>query len=176
MTLFWYRQFITCLPKYSWRFQAVLWNLGTSWTSKIASKCRTKPNIQIGTQVISSDPLLWHIVRFNLMQNTNFECLLEVKALRWGQLSISCLCLSLNFTWAIKGAQILWQFLALFYSRLEGQYKAKRRKMKQKGLIKKSLLLKAKGYSYVANVTFQMMNFSFLANVSAIFTFRVCVV
>lgn len=26
--------------------------------SKIASKCRTKPNIQIGTQVISSDPLL----------------------------------------------------------------------------------------------------------------------
>lgn len=87
-------------------------------------------------------------------------------------------CFSSNFTGAIKAARILWQSLTLFYSKGEGKYKARKRKIKP-WLILKTLLLKEQGYSQVTNAIFQLMNFSFLVNVSVIFfffTFKVWVV
>lgn len=80
-------------------------------------------------------------------------------------------CFSSNFTGAIKAARILWQSLTLFYSKGEGKYKARKRKIKP-WLILKTLLLKEQGYSQVTNAIFQLMNFSFLVNVSVIFFFH----
>ena len=60
MRLLWDREFTTHLSKAPLGSEAVLWNPRASRTSKTASRRRTKSNVQLGTQVTRSDPLIQH--------------------------------------------------------------------------------------------------------------------